>query len=203
MDTSEQLKLSGFNEINYNCTECSSPIEIISINENECSIEFKCINNNHNKKISINEYIKEMKKVNNKNKNVNNDICMEHNKKYECYCLDCNIHLCKECLQLRNHINHIKNCLIEIQPNKKELKAIENIIEYFKVKIENLENEKITKTKELNAKLKEYKSNLEKNHQLKMKENHKKMENKLKMNKDNYINDIKNIINNYKNELKK
>ena len=41
----------------YNCTECSSAIEILSINENECSIEFQCINNNHKIKMLINEYI--------------------------------------------------------------------------------------------------------------------------------------------------
>ena len=59
METKESSAQLELNEINYNCTECSSPIEIISINENECSIEFKCINNNHNKKISINKYINE------------------------------------------------------------------------------------------------------------------------------------------------
>ena len=45
------------NEIFYNCIECSSAIEILSINENECSIEFQCINNNHKIKMLINEYI--------------------------------------------------------------------------------------------------------------------------------------------------
>ena len=34
----------------YNCSECSSPIEILSIDEKECSIEFNCINNNHKKR---------------------------------------------------------------------------------------------------------------------------------------------------------
>ena len=94
------------NEIFYNCTECSSAIEILSINENECSIEFQCINNNHKIKMLINEYINRMKKFN--NNNINNDICITHNLKYECFCLDCKIHLCKDCLKLRNHVNHLK-----------------------------------------------------------------------------------------------
>ena len=38
------------NNIYYNCTECSSSIEILSINEKESIIEFICINNNHKKK---------------------------------------------------------------------------------------------------------------------------------------------------------
>ena len=39
-------------DINYNCTECSSLIEILSINEDNNCIEFKCLNkeNNHEKK---------------------------------------------------------------------------------------------------------------------------------------------------------
>ena len=101
-DTSEQ----SINEIYYNCTECSSPIEILSIDENECTIEFQCINNNHKKKMLINEYLSEMKKFN--NNEINIDICITHNLKYECYCLDCNVHLCKECLQLRYYRNNAK-----------------------------------------------------------------------------------------------
>ena len=40
-------------EIYYNCTECSSLIEILSINENNNIIEFKCLNKekNHDTKI--------------------------------------------------------------------------------------------------------------------------------------------------------
>ena len=99
MESSEQLEL---NEINYNCTECSSPIEILSINDN--NIEFKCINNNHKRKLSMKEYLNKMKKFN--NKEINNDKCQIHNLPYECYCLGCKIHLCKDCLKTRNHLNH-------------------------------------------------------------------------------------------------
>ena len=74
----EEIKL---NEIYYNCTECFSPIEILYINEKVNIIEFKCIINNHIKRLSIKEYIKEMKKFN--NKNINDDKCNNHNKKYE------------------------------------------------------------------------------------------------------------------------
>ena len=119
----ESLKL---NEIYYNCTECSSPIEILSINEKDNIIEFECINNKHKKNISIKEYIDKMKQFN--VKKINNDICIEHNKQYECICLECNKHLCKECLKTRKHINHQKINIIEIQPNKEELKIIDNII---------------------------------------------------------------------------
>ena len=63
------------------------------MNEKTNIIEFQCINNNHRKKISIKEYIIKMKKFN--NKNLNSEICIEdnHNKKYEFFCLDCNIYV--------------------------------------------------------------------------------------------------------------
>ena len=61
MDTKEPEQQRQ-NEILYNCTECSSAIEILSINEDECSIEFQCIKNKHKKKILINEYLNKMKK---------------------------------------------------------------------------------------------------------------------------------------------
>ena len=102
-ELSEQLKL---NERYYNCTECFSPLEILSIDEKRFTIEFKCINNNHKKKLLIKEYIDKMKNFN--NSNLHNDKCQIHNLPYVCYCLDCKIHLCKECLKLRNHVNHKK-----------------------------------------------------------------------------------------------
>ena len=198
-ESSNQIKL---NEIYYNCTECSSPIEILSVDEKESILEFQCLNNNdkHKKKMLIKEYINEMKNKN--NKNINNDICEEHNKIYKCYCLECNLHLCNECLELRNHINHIKNNIIEIQPNKKELDTFENIIKYYENKIEILEKEKINKTKELNKKIKEYKIKLNDRKEIKMKENKNKMEKELKSITDIYLNDIKKIYFNYNNEIK-
>ena len=42
-------------ELYYNCSECSSLIEIISINEDNNTIEFNCLNKekNHPKRLSI------------------------------------------------------------------------------------------------------------------------------------------------------
>jgi hypothetical protein len=49
----------------YNCTECSSLIEILSIDEDKNNIEFICLNKNndtHKKKMQINQYLEKMKK---------------------------------------------------------------------------------------------------------------------------------------------
>ena len=198
METEESSNQIQLNEIYYNCNECSSPIEIISINEN--SIEFKCINNNHKKKILIKDYIKEMKKYN--NKEINNDKCIHNNNIYECICLDCNKHLCKECLKTREHINHQKINIIEIKPNKNEINIIENIIKYYEDKIDNIEKEKLKITLEINNKYKEIKDKINKNKEIKIKENKNNLIKELKLNKDKYILDIKNINKKYENEIK-
>ena len=116
--------IKEINNIYYNCDKCSSLIEIFSINEDSDSIEFKCLNEEekHGKRIiKIKEYIENMKKYN--QKNINSDICNIHNQnnKYVSYCLDCNCHLCNDCLKTRVHFNHKKNNIIEIMPIQEEL----------------------------------------------------------------------------------
>ena len=143
-DTPREMKAK---EIFYNCSECFSPIEILSLDEKESIIEFNCVNNNQKRKMRIKEYINKMKILKEKNKNnINNDRCNEHNDNdFDCYCLDCNRHLCKECLKTRDHVNHQKSGIIEIKPSKKELKIIDDIIKFYDEKIENLEKEKLKK----------------------------------------------------------
>ena len=181
METDEPSEHIQLNDIYYNCTECSSNIEILSINND--IIEFKCINN-HKIKILINEYINKMKEYN--DKNINNDICIKHNKKYVIYCKECNIHLCNECLKLREHINHNKINIIEIKPNNNEINIIKDIIKYYNNKIEYLENDKLNKTKYLNNKIKEYKNKLNNQNEIKIKEYKNNMNNELQLNYNNY-----------------
>ena len=111
----------------YNCSECSSPIEIIFLDNK--NIEFKCFNKkkSHNMKMSIEEYINKMK-IN--HIGINNEKCMinGHYKNYECYCLDCNAHLCELCLKSRDHLLHDKINIKEILPRKNELNLVDNMI---------------------------------------------------------------------------
>ena len=193
------------NNTYYKCSECSSLIEILSISEDNNIIEYKCLNknNNHFKKImTINEYLEKMK--NHKNKILNQDICQIHkNNKYISYCFDCNQHLCNECLKTRNHINHYKNNIIEIQPIKEELDIIKEVINDYKTKIENFKKDRIIKLKELKDifnynQMKENKIISEKNIK---NENNKIKE--LKMINDKYLSDIEEIKKKYDEEIKK
>ena len=115
----------------YNCSECSSPIEIIYLDNS--NIGFKCFNKNnpHKIKLSIKEYINKMEK---QYKGINDEKCMvnKHNKNNECYCLECNIHLCDICLKSREHFLHNKINIKEILPRKNELNIINNIIKDIK-----------------------------------------------------------------------
>ena len=197
-ESSEQNKL---NEIFYNCSECPSPIEIISIDLKENIIEFKCINNNHKEKMLIKEYINRMKTFN--NKNINYDKCIIHNnKKYKCYCSFCNQHLCKDCLKSGEHRNHNKILFVEIEHNKNKLNEIENNIKSYEDKIENLEKQKIILTKRINNIIKEIKNKLNKTLESKLEENMKNMEEEIGLNNYNYSLEVNNITNKYESEIK-
>ena len=200
----ETMELNSINKIFYNCSECSSLIEILSINENNNIIEFNCLNKNfnHNKKLTmpIKEYLEKMKKFN-KNK-LNKDECEIHKAKYLCYCFDCNCHLCKECLKEGNHLNHVKNNIIEIEPSKEELNIMEEIIKEYEIKIDDLSRKKLNKMNELKISL----NNKQKQEEDKNKENLSKNENQkqdeLKINKEKYENDINEIIQRKNEEIK-
>ena len=92
------------NDLYYNCSECSSIIEIISISENNNIIEFNCLGkeSNHPKNIimPLKEYLEKMKKHNNRNLNCEECEIHKKNNKYVSYCFNCKCHLCKECLNL-------------------------------------------------------------------------------------------------------
>ena len=191
----------------YNCTECSSLIEILSIDEVNNIIEFKCLNkecHNIKKSMSINEYFEIIEK--NKKININEDKCREHisckNNKYVSYCFDCNCHLCEECLKTRAHICHKKNNLIEIKPIKEELSIIEEVIKQYKNNIENFKNEEVNKIKELSNSLNEAKINEEKKIKNKIEINIKIKTKELKLNHDKYISDIEEIKKKYEKEIK-
>ena len=182
----------------YNCSECESNIEIISLNENK--IKFICYNK-HNIDIKINEYLKKMKQYN--NIKLNDDKCGEHKQEYLSYCFDCNIHLCKECLKTRKHSYHYKIYIIEILPQKEALDNIINIISETKIKIENLKDaEKKTENNLKNIlknnidKIKDTMNNNKDNYNKKEKE-------ELKLNDENYKKKLKKLKEEYENKIKK
>ena len=181
----------------YNCTDCDSEIEILSIKDNGVSnlLKFEC-KNKHKKEISVNDYFKQMKIS-----KINKDTCFIHEGKCICYCLDCKMHLCNGCLKSRDHINHNKNNIIEIAPDNIDLDFMKDIINYYNTNINELENK--NKIQFMN-----YKNEFIKliNKENKSKDNlinklNKEETNELNLNKNIFINNILEIQKKYNNEI--
>ena len=203
--TTKQINENKFNDISYNCTECSSLIEIISINQVNNSIKFKCLNRNdiHEKTLSIKEYLIKMK--NYYNRQLSDDICKAHinnNEKYICYCINCKINLCRECLKSRIHLNHNKNNIIEIQPTQEELNIIKELIDYYKTKARNLKNENLIINKKLDKSLNDKKLKLKKIFEEKTQRNENNRYGELKLANKKFIQEIEEIKKKYEEEIK-
>ena len=195
-------------DIFFSCPECSSPIEIILIDEINNNIKFKCLNKKSHgiKYMSIKSFFEKIKESKKKNEDEYKIHCKKHisyqNNNYVTFCLDCNIHLCKECLKTRIHLNHKKNNIIEIQPIEDELIIIDNVIEDYKIKLKNLKEDKKNKTDELDNKLENEKKNEEK---ILIKNNKiikEKEEEELKSNKEKYFKDINKLKKEFEEKVK-
>ena len=202
------------------CPECLSAIEILTINEENSIIEYRCIKENKNYIMLIKEYIEKINKCKIKNIDEVSDRCKIHKTKYICYCFDCNCHLCNECLKTRIHINHRKSNIIEIKPMEEEIDIVKDVINDYRLKLEKIKLEKKNKIIEveklLNNEKEKEKKILEKEDILnKEKENEeleennkkylydieeirKKYEREMELRKEKYDKDNNNIINKYK-----
>ena len=183
------------------CPYCCSSIEILLINENNSSIEYKCLKDNIKYTQSIKEYLEKIKecRINNINEL---KYCKVHNNIFVSYCYECKMHLCDECLKSRKHINHKKSNMIEVQPIKEELEIIDEVINDYKIEIKNLEKEQKEKKDELEKLLNKEKDEEKNNYNDKFKYNKKKEEEDLKRNKKKYLSDLEDIKKEYENKIK-
>ena len=114
----------------YACTQCSSNIEILSIDDKDAKITFTCLNNDetHNhgtQTMSINEYIKNME-----NNTYLYDECAIchvtqdslHNGPIFKYCTNCNIVICNQCEN--EHVNNMNINHHLIYNNERRIKCL-------------------------------------------------------------------------------
>jgi hypothetical protein len=101
--------------------------------------------------------------------NQNLTICPEHPKNNNLsYCLDCNCHICKECMKHRKHMEHKKKIIVEIEPSDDEINSLLKVIKTYKDKINSSEIEKNNQlaeiknkfNKETNSELNHHKDNI-------------------------------------------
>ena len=200
-----QINENNSDNISYNCTECSSLIEIISLLQDNTFIKFKCINkdNSHEQSLSIKDYLIKMK--NHHNKQLNDDKCKVHtnnNEKYICYCFKCKNHLCRECLKSRTHLIHNKSNIIEIQPIQEELNIMKEIINVYKNKVEKLEMKKMIFNQNLEKSLNDKKFQLKKKFEEKTQINNNNRTRDLKLNNEKFMLEIEIIKRKYEEEIR-
>ena len=135
----------------YCCPYCTNLPEILSYNEGNGMIKFKCKKHGE-KSLDIQEYLDNMQKyvsvseLNSKNK------CSQHkNDPYIYYCFTCEENLCQKCIKEfeKQHENHIKYNIESLRPNKNEILLIKNKIGIYLQK----KNEYIKKIKNLDDKI--------------------------------------------------
>ena len=192
------------------CPNCSSDIEILSIDENKVDEEisvimkYKCLNENIVNNISIKEYIKLIKE--NKEKKIEKlkDQCNKHlSKKYISYCFDCKCHLCEDCLKTGVHLEHVKNNIIEVKPFEEELNIIREVINDYELRIRKIKKEKENKRSEYDKLINKNKKILEEKLHNISEKNKIKKNIELENNKNKYILDIDNIKREYENKIRK
>ena len=186
--------------IGYNCSECSSLIEILSIDEDENCLSYKCTDGHDMDKIRIKDYLDKMKKYLD-NKNLK-DICEKHNKEYICYCFDCKNHLCNDCIQTKIHKKHNKEYISKIKPDEEDIDIIKDRIKYYKNEMEKIKREKEKRMKEIKDELNNNKIKENKRIEKLIKMNKRKEKEELKENNNKYINDIEEIKKRYEEEIK-
>ena len=128
--------------------------------------------------------------------------CPIHPKNYNLsYCLDCNCHICKECIQHRKHMRHNIRSIKDNQPSNEEVNNLLNLIHKYKDEINNFE---IEKNKKLIESENKFNNNMEQE-----KTEYKKLiiDTKLKLQKEltkcenDYNNQIAEIKKKYEKEL--
>ena len=98
-----------------------------------------------------------------------NSKCLIHqNNDFCCYCFDDKKNLCIECLKDNSHLEHFKLFFDEISPIKigdknEEIEIFDNILNYYKQKINDINEEKKRKINDLyNKKKMNYNQNMKK-----------------------------------------
>ena len=188
------------------CPKCSSVVEILAINEDNNTISFRCTKEKEVVTMPIKEYLKQISECKNKTLEDLKDKCQIHKeskeRNYVSFCLDCNCHLCKECLKTRIHINHRKINIIEVKPTEEEIDIVDVVIKDYESKLENVKNEQKKKKKEYEEILKEEKRKEKRKLEKENKLNKEKEIEEMEKNNSKYLSDIKEIRKKYKNEIK-
>ena len=171
---------------NIPCYRCKGVPYIKIVNNHQLYLNCDC---GYNTIMNITDYIKETRK---KDKQSNEDICKHHHRNYLCYCKNCHLHICKECI--KDHISHKRYGFSNLLNINKLMKSVEDaynhINVYFKSINAQIINKYIAKINEINS---EYEKSLERNNSILLLV--KGMLNAFNVDYPNYVNE-QNILHN-------
>ena len=140
----------------------------------------KCILNHNNSHLII------------KNNKISTTCSLHPKNNNTIFCVDCNCHLCKECIKHRKHLRHKKQIIEEIQPSNEEINYLLKIINEYENKRNSSEIEKQNKLIDIENKYNKDKENEEKEYNKILLNTNKEMEYELTENENNKeINEIK------------
>ena len=125
------------------------------------------------------------------------------NNKYIVFCKDCKMHLCREYLKTRKHLNHRKNDLYELQLLEENKSNHSKIINLLKEEVEKLNEEKNNKTKALNLKLNISRNKIKQEYENKININKQNLENELKVKEEKLEKDLNDLKQKYLNDVQR
>ena len=114
----------------YCCPYCTNLPEILSYNEGNGMIKFRCKKHGE-ESMDMQEYLDNMQKFQSTSELNTKNKCSKHkNQSFSTYCFTCQENLCPECVKEfeKNHENHIKYNIESLRPNNNEILLIKNKI---------------------------------------------------------------------------
>jgi len=131
--------------------------------------------------------------------------CLTHlqNNKYIVFCKECKMHLCRECLKSRKHLNHQKNALYELQLLEENKLNHSKIIDLLKEEMKKLNEEKNNKTKALKHKMNISKNKIKEEYENEINKNKQNLENKLNVKEERLEKELNDLKKKYLNEVQR
>ena len=148
-DSSLTLDTLSHKYSSYCCPFCTLLPEILCYNQGSGTVKLLCKNHGENT-LEVEDYMEKMSKFERTSEIKFQNRCSTHNEQFSFFCKDCKMNLCKKCKLDKKHEKCITYEISSLNPDKKEILYIKNIMEVLFQKkdelvrkIKNLDN-KIT-----------------------------------------------------------
>ena len=147
-DSSLNLDTLSHKYNSYCCPLCTSLPEILCYNQGSGTVKLICKNHGE-KTLEVEDYMEKMSKFERTSEIKFQNRCSTHNEQFAFYCKDCKLNLCKKCKLDKKHEKCITYEISSLNPDKKEILYIKNIMEVLFQKKDEL----VRKIKSLDTKI--------------------------------------------------